>query len=159
MESRSSESRSGFGGYASESSLAGESRNSFRPKFSSESALESRPSSFFASESRQTSFSSESRETSGPSYGVLPESKKTYNSLEDIDKLIERLEVSLQNVQVTSEKATQILTQKKQKLETLKKLVAEARKAEAEKRMIQQLEQENSELDAAIDSMNKGFHR
>ena len=45
------------------------------------------------------------------------------------------------------------------KIDELKKLVADARKAEVEERMLKQLEQENSELDDAIDSLNKGFHR
>lgn len=126
---------------------------------SSESALESRSSSIFSSESRQTSFSSESRENTTTSYGVSSGSKKTYNSLEDVDRLIERLEASLQSTQVTSERANQILAQRKQKIESLKQLVAEARKAEAEEKMVKQLEQENAELDDAIDSINRGFCR
>ncbi len=89
---------------------------------------------------------------------VSPEKKK-YNSLDDIDKLIEKLEASMTTTAVTSEKANQILDQRRKKIEELKKLVAEARKAEAEDRMIKRLEQENSQLDDAIDSINKGFCR
>ncbi len=162
MESRSSESSYGFGGYSggysSESSYASESRNSYRPSssFSSKSALESRPS-IVSAESRATSFSSESRGMGIQTSITKP--KTQYNSLDDIDKLIERLEASFGTTQVTSERANQILAQRKQKIESLKQLVADARKAETEERIIQQLEQENSELDDAIDSMNKGFHR
>ena len=173
MESRSSESNYDFGGYSgrsyggfsSESSYSSESRDSYRPtpsSFSSESS--------YSSESRDTysptpSFSSESalesRNISTPTYGTpsTNQNNKKYNSLDDIDKLIERMESSTQNVNVTSDRANQILTQRKQKIEKLKNLVADARKAEAEERMIKQLEQENNELDNAIDSLNRGFHR
>ena len=65
----------------------------------------------------------------------------------------------MQSANLTSDRANQVLAQRKQKIDELKKLVAAARKAEAEERMIRQLEQENSELDDAIDSINKGFHR
>lgn len=85
--------------------------------------------------------------------------EKRYNSLDDIDKLIERLEASMSGINVTSERANQVLNQRQQKIDELKKSVAEARKAEEEERVIQQLEQENSELDDAIDILNKGFHR
>ena len=89
---------------------------------------------------------------------ATPQEKK-YNSLDDVDKLIERLESSMQSANLTSDRANQVLAQRKQKIDELKKLVADARKTEAEERMIKQLEQENSELDDAIDSLNKGFHR
>lgn len=92
-----------------------------------------------------------------PAVSVTPQ--KQYNSLEDIDRLIERLESSLGSTQVTSERANQILAQRKQKIDELRKLVADARKAEAEENVIRQLEQDNSELDAAIDSINKGLRR
>lgn len=172
MESRSSESNYDFGGYSgrsyggfsSESSYSSESRDSYRPtpsSFSSESS--------YSSESRDTysptpSFSSESalesRNISTPTYGTPSTNQNNkYNSLDDIDKLIERMESSTQNVNVTSDRANQILTQRKQKIEQLKNLVAAARKAEEEERMIKQLEQENNELDNAIDSLNRGFHR
>ena len=146
-----------FGGYSSESSYASESRDTYRPSpsFSSESALESRDSSIYSPESRQTSTPSYGASSSVKSSG----SKKTYNSLDDVDKLIERLESSLGSTNVTSERANQILAERKQKIESLKQLVAEARKAEAEEKMIKQLEQENSELDDAIDNIGKRFHR
>lgn len=92
-----------------------------------------------------------------PTANVTPQ--KQYNSLEDIDRLIERLESSLGNTQVTSERANQILTQRKQKIDELRKLVAAARQAEAEESLIRQLEQDNNELDAAINSINKGLRR
>ena len=163
MESNygSSESNYGYGGYSgrnyggfsSESSLSSESRDTFRPtpSFSSESALESSPSSY----------SSESRDISTPTYSTpsKPQNSKKYNSLDDIDKLIERLESSMQSANLTSDRANQVLAQRKQKIDELKKLVDDARKSEVEERMIKQLEQENSELDNAIDILNKGFHR
>ena len=65
----------------------------------------------------------------------------------------------MQSANLTSDRANQVLAQRKQKIDELKKLVADARKAEVEERMIKQLEQENSELDNAIDILNKGFHR
>lgn len=182
MESRSSESNYGFGGYSgksyggfsSESSYSSESRDSYRtmsPSYSSESNYSSesrdtyRPTPSFSSESAlgssPSSYSSESIDISRQIYDTPSENQnhKKYNSLDDIDKLIERMESSTQNVNLTSDRANQVLTQRKQKIEQLKNLVADARKAEEEERMIKQLEQENSELDNAIDSLSKGFHR
>ena len=109
MESNygSSESNYGFGGYSgrsyggfsSESSYSSESRDSYRPtpSFSSESTLESSPSSY----------SSESRDISAPTYGIpsTTQNSKKYNSLDDIDKLIERLESSMQSANLTSDRA------------------------------------------------------
>ena len=89
---------------------------------------------------------------------VTSEPKK-YNSLDDIDKLIEKLENSMNGTNVTSERANQVLAQRKQKIAELKQLVADARKVEEEDKMVKQLEQENSQLDDAIDSLNKGFQR
>ena len=184
MESNygSSESNYGYGGYSgrnyggfsSESSYSSESRDSYRPissSFSSESSLSSesrdtfRPTPSFSSESAlessPSSYSSESRDISTPTYSTpsKPQNSKKYNSLDDIDKLIERLESSMQSANLTSDRANQVLAQRKQKIDELKKLVADARKSEVEERMIKQLEQENSELDNAIDILNKGFHR
>lgn len=85
--------------------------------------------------------------------------KTQYNSLDDIDKLIERLEASLPNTQVTSERVNQVISQQKQKIEALKQLVVEAKRVESEEIVIRQLEQENSELDAAIDSMVRRFRK
>ena len=159
MESRSSESSYGFGGYSSESSYASESRNSYRPSsYSSESALESRSSSNFSSESKQTSLGYESRETTTQASGVSSE-KRTYNSIEDVDQLIERLETSFQSTPVVSERANKILEERKKKIEFLKQLVLDAKRAQNEEKMIQQLVQENSELDDAINSFSRGFHK
>lgn len=163
MESNfgSSESNYGYGGYteknyggfSSESSFSSESRDTYRPSpsFSSESALESSPAFY----------SSESRDISTPTYGTpsTTQNSKKYNSLDDIDKLIERLESPKQSANLTSDRANQVLAQRKQKIDELKKLVADARKAETVERMIKKLEQENSELDNAIDSLKKGYHR
>lgn len=154
-----------YGEFSSESSYSSESRDSYRPtpssfpsesSFSSESRDTYRPTPSFSSESAL-----ESRDISTPTYGTpsTTQNSKKYNSLDDIDKLIERLESSMQSTNLTSDRANKVLAQRKQKIDELKKLVADARKAETEERMIKQLEQENSELDDAIDSLNKGFHR
>ncbi len=170
MESRSSESRSSeiiygfdgfprghYNGYSSEFKFASESRDSSSSSLNGQSALESRTSTI-SSESRATSFSSESRKIDIQT--PVKTQRKQFNSLEDIDKLIERLEGSLTNASdFKSERTEQILEQRRQKIELLKKLAKEAREAEAEKTLIKLLEQENSELDDAIDSINKGFHR
>ncbi len=149
MESRSSESNYG---YPSMRSSTSESRNNFRPapSLSSESAFESRPSEDYTQV--RTNFGYSIREEES-------ETRPQYNSLDDIDKLIERLEGSMNTTQITSERGNQILAQRKQKIELLKKLVAEARRMEAEQKMLEQLEKENSELDHAIDTLNRGFHR
>ena len=82
--------------FSSESSFSSESRETYRPtpSFSSESTLESSPSSY----------SSESRDISAPTYGIpsTTQNSKKYNSLDDIDKLIERLESSMQSANLTS---------------------------------------------------------
>ncbi len=75
--------------------------------------------------------------------------KKKYNSLEDIDKLIERLEKPI-DPSITGERANQILAERKEKVRELKSLVAEARKEEAVAAMLKELEEENKEADAAI---------
>lgn len=141
MESNygSGESNYGYGGFSSESN------------YSSASALESRSSSY----------SSESRDILAPTYSTpsKPQNSKKYNSLDDIDKLIERLESSMQSVNLTSDRANQVLAKRNQKINELKKLVAEARKAEGEERMINQLEQDNDELDKAIKSIKRGFSK
>lgn len=138
-----------YGRFPSESDFSSESHNTYVPtsSFSNESALESR-SSFCSSESRGIS-----------TIPTKTQSSKKYNSLDDVDKLIEKLEFSMEGANLTSDRANQILAQRKQKIDELKKLVAEARKAEEEERMIKQLEQENRELDDSIDSLNKGFYR
>lgn len=154
-----------YGGYSSESSYPSESRNDY-----------SSPLKNNLSESRTPDISSESRKqiwgtpadyengwgNSNRSDKTLVTSNETgikYNNLDDIDKLIERLEASLGDTKVTSERANQILAQRKQKIDELRKLVADARKVEEEEKIIRKLEQENSELDAVIDSLNKGLHR
>ena len=184
----SSESNYGFssgrsyGGFSSESSFSSESRDSYRP---SPSSSESRGSSV-SSENRGTSYedwlrtgpwiargglSSASemhqayqewvKEQSGsrPVRKTVTSEPKKYNSLDDIDKLIEKLENSMNGTSVTSERANKVLAKRQQKIDELKKLVADARKAEEEERMVRRLEKENRQLDAAIDSLNKGFHR
>lgn len=175
-----------YGGFSSESSFSSESRDSYRPSPSSSESRGSRVSSesrgtsyedwlrtdpwiargglSSASEMHQA-YQEWVKEQSGSrpvrktvTASVTSEPKK-YNSLDDIDKLIEKLENSMNGTSVTSERANQVLAQRKQKIAELKKLVADARKAEEEERMVRQLEQENSQLDNAIDSLNKGFHR
>lgn len=175
-----------YGGFSSESSFSSESRDSYRPSLSSSESRrssvssESRGTSYedwlrtnpwiaqgglsSASEMHQAyqewvkeqSGSRPVRKTVTDSVTSEPEN---YNSLDDIDKLIERFENSMNGTNVTSERVNQVLAQRKQKIDELKKLVAGARKAEEEDRMVRQLEQENSQLDDAINSLNKGFHR
>lgn len=183
MESNwgSGESNFSYGGSSSESNYSSESRTSYSSSRSSSS--ESRQNS---SESRGNSYqdwlntdpwiargglSSPSemhqaynewlKEHPGESVAsetILSNGEKKqnkYNSLEDIDMLIERLESSMPS-NLTSDRANQVLAQRKQKIEELKKLVAAAREAEAEEQAIRQLEQDNAELDNAINSIGKG---
>ena len=176
----------GYGVFSSESSFSSESRDSYRPSPSLSESMgssvssESRGTSYedwlrtdpwiargglsSASEMHQA-YQEWVKEQGGSrsvrktvTASVTSEPKK-YNSLDDIDKLIEKLENSMNGTSVTSERANQVLAQRKQKIAELKKLVADARKAEEEERMVRQLEQENNQLDDAINSLNKGFHR
>jgi len=172
----SSESSFNYRGSSSESNM---SRNSYQDRYSlsSESASESRSVTYedwlktdpwiargglsSASEMHQAyqEWANEQRgRISMNGYDTsLP--KKKYNSLEDIDKLIEKLEKSTENISVKSEKINRALMQRKQKIFELKKLVSDARKEEEERKIIKQLEKENNELDEAIESFNKGLYR
>ncbi len=122
--------------------------------FESNYSSESRPSN----KSRSSS-SSESASESRYSEPSNEQSNKKYNSLDDIDMLIERLEKSMEGADYSSERVNKVLAERKQKINELKKLVNAARVKEAEERVIRQLENDNKEIDRAINSINKGFHR
>ena len=94
-------------------------------------------------------------------FNSTPTNTKTgkYNSLDDIDKLILQMEKETKDVRVSSEAGNAVLSQRKAKLLELKKLVAEARKAEAEAKLVEELELGNTELDEAIEFLRGGLHR
>lgn len=140
---------------------SGESRTT-SPQ-SSYSSGESRTSltnsNFITSESRtneKQNITSENISVSYPqslSDGTpLPKERK-YNSLDDIDKLIERLKTTVVSVNPEDEHINKILLERKQKIEELSRLVAEARKYEQE---TERLKQENNELDILISELKKG---
>lgn len=151
------ESRSNYGFRES----YGESRTT-SPQ-SSYSSGESRTSltnsNFITSESRTNEKQNITSENISASYPQslgdetpLPKERK-YNSLDDIDKLIERLKTTVVSVNPEDENVNKMLLERKQKIEELSRLVAEARKYEQE---IERLKQENNELDILISELKKG---
>ena len=79
--------------------------------------------------------------------------KPNYNSLEDIDKLIERLETPLIDPSVSNERTNVLLKERRKKIIELRRLLQEAR--EEENRVIQVLEEENKQLDDAIEMIKR----
>lgn len=78
-----------------------------------------------------------------------------YNNLEDIDSLIEKFESEMSNITSNNPKINQALSQRKQKIEELKKLRDEAKRRTEEEELLSMLERSNSELDDAISSVKK----
>lgn len=77
-----------------------------------------------------------------------------YNSLEDIDKLIDKL-VSSKMPEFKTLEGITLLTEREQKIAELKKLADEIRKEEQERKAIEELKQENEWLDRVIASIRK----
>lgn len=78
-----------------------------------------------------------------------------YNSLESIDKLIERLEPTLEGNVSTSPEMTRILKERQEKLERLKALKQQHALEEQEAEALSKLREDNDELDRAISSLEK----
>ena len=133
----------------SSESRGNESRSYRSPSRSSESR---------GDESRSYSAPSRSSESRGEeSRDYARPQKPQYNNIADIDKLIKRLE-GTQDVQSDSPAVNEALAAKKQKLMELKELVAKAKAAEAEKKLIDSIQKDSDELDRAINGL-KGRNR
>lgn len=151
MESRSSESR-GYG-YSSYGSY-GESRSSeSRVSYPSYGGLSSE--SRVSSESHPYSDSSESRVSSVSQQVQSVGARPQYNCLEDIDRLIEELEAKEPNNVAGFERLQQAWDKRSKKLEELKKLRDEARRVIEEEKSVQSVEQDNEQLDGAIDGIKR----
>jgi len=100
--------------------------------------------------SRRTTVSSTVSEQPAP---------RKYNSIDDVDKLIKKLEASLPNDKSDNPAINEALEAKRQKIEELKKLVAQAKAKQVEDRILAQLKKDNEELDDAMDSINRGFRK
>ena len=150
-ESRnSSESRSygytpSYNSYSSESRSSGESRLSYP----------SHQGTSYSSESRDCGESRSQR----TSTSIKQESCPKYNNLEDIDKLIEKLENSLPVNNFGSQSFNQALDKRKRQIEELKKLREKARRKMEEDRQIRQLESQNDEVQDAINGMQRLLKR
>ena len=159
MESRSSESRYSSNSYSntyssaysSESSAPSESRRKRSTRRSSESANESR--TLISSESSFPNVSSESRST----VTKKTNPRQQYNSLDDIDRLIKRLEKSTDAIPTSNTRVNEVLDERKRKIEELKELVKTARQEQEEEALLRQLQEENLDIDNAISSINKGL--
>ena len=104
-------------------------------------------------ESRSYSSPSRSSESRGDeSRDYVRPRKPQYNNIADIDKLIKKLE-STQDVQSDSPAINEALAAKKQKLIELKELVAKAKAAEAEKKILDAIKKDSAELDRAINGL------
>ena len=80
-----------------------------------------------------------------------------YDKLTDIDKLIRKLE-GKPSVKSDSPAVNAALEAKRKKLETLKKLVAQAKEAEEEEKLIAAIQKDSEELDRVIKGL-KGRNR
>ena len=76
-------------------------------------------------------------------------SDDTFNSLEDVDRLIARLESSLGKTDEGSSKINNLLLERKRKIAELHNLVKEAREAEKEQKLAREIKQQMEELDKA----------
>ena len=82
--------------------------------------------------------------------------KSQYNNLEDIDRLIERLEGnSYSNNNYSSQRFNEAMDKRREKVEELKRLREEAKTLIEEEEGIIEVERENDEIDAAIDSVKQ----
>jgi len=127
--------------------IRGESRSSFVDTSESRTASESSsaPVAMNYGNNRPQSF-----ETTVSS--VKPSFE--YNSLEDIDKLIDKL-VSSKMPEFKTLEGITLLTEREQKIAELKKLADEIRKEEQERKAIEEVKQENEWLDRVIASIRK----
>ncbi|MBQ4031352.1 MAG: hypothetical protein II625_06325 [Bacilli bacterium] len=89
------------------------------------------------------------RTKSSSSYGSSQPATKKYNSIDDVDKLIKKLE-GTKEVESNSPAVNAALEAKRKKLEELKALVAQAKAAEAEKKLLDAIQRDSEELDKAI---------
>ncbi len=89
------------------------------------------------------------RSKSSSIYSSSQSTTKKYNSIEDVDKLIKKLE-STKDVESNSPAVNEALQAKRKKLEELKELVAQAKAAEAEKKLLESIQRDSDELDRAI---------
>ena len=78
--------------------------------------------------------------------------RKPYNSIDDVDKLIKKLE-GAKEVKSDSPAVNEALAAKRKKLEELKALVAEAKKAEAERKLVAAIQRDSDEIDKAINGL------
>ena len=104
-----------------------------------------KPSSESAMESRTKDYSNQN----------LTQNKK-YNTLEDIDALISKLEKSTETLTPADSQKNKVIEERKNKIVELKELVATARKAEAAQKELEMLQKENNDLDNAINSIKNG---
>ena len=100
-----------------------------------------------------------SRLPENPNFNEFIDERRKYNSLDDIDKLIERLETSMKDIDLDSERVNKALEERKAKISKLKELANEARRKEKEDRILSQIEAENNDLDEAIESISQGLKR
>ena len=100
-----------------------------------------------------------SRLPENPNFNDFIDERRKYNSLDDIDKLIERLETSMKDIDLDSERVNKALEERRAKISKLKELANEARRKEKEERIISQIEAENNDLDEAIENLSQGLKR
>ena len=91
------------------------------------------------------------RSTKSTSSSSQPATRK-YNSIEDVDKLIKKLE-GTKEVESNSPAVNEALEAKRKKLAELKELVAKAKAAEAEKKLLEAIQRDSDELDRAINGL------
>lgn len=85
----------------------------------------------------------------------LTQEEKNKKYFAEIDKLIEDLEKGMKETNVTSASVKAVMDERQQKIQVLRDLVADARKAEEERILVEKKKEENNKLDEAILRLKK----
>ena len=81
--------------------------------------------------------------------------KVNYNNLEDIDKLIEKLERELPSSISSNSKVNKAIERRKEQINELKKISKIAKQQEEDEKILCKLERENDSIDEVIAGMKK----
>lgn len=122
----------------------------------SSSSSESRTSSV---RRNYSTYSSESRDSGESRESIYSSPSEQYNNLEDIDRLIESLELSLPITESSNPRINKALEERKKQIAELKQLKEQSIRKMEEDRLLRQLESQNDEVQDAINGMKRLLKR
>lgn len=82
-----------------------------------------------------------------------------YNNLEDIDRLIEKLEREMPSNTSSNSKINKAIERRKEQINELKKISRAAKQQEEDERILRKLEKENDSIDEVIAGMKKWVNK